>query len=166
MEKKERVKSDLVTQSQNQNKRGREEVLSEYLLALVLQQSSPKIFLDKITPHLFTSPLYRQIFQYLGDFSTTGKFSIKKFIKFVPPEFTPAIDRSFLLTLPDNLLEEKCLPEVEKTIRELKILTLQKKMQEIAQKIRLAEKEKNEETLMTLKETFTKLTVELTEGKI
>lgn len=166
LEKKLKASPVAAIENKKGEKRDRGEILAEYLLALVLQQSAPEIFLDNITSSVIINPLYQKIFQLLRVFSSENKFSIKKFIEFVPSELIPAIDRSFLLTLPDNLSEEKFRLEIEKTIRELEILALRKNMDEIVQKIKLAEKEKKERELRVLKETFSKLTSQLQEVKI
>lgn len=146
-------------------KKDREEVLMEYLLALFIQSPTPKTFLPQIRKileeNLLKSPLYQKIFQKLEEFLQKEKFSIQKFVDCVLSELVPAIDRSFLLFLPPDLSEEGYLLEVEKTIKNLKVLLLRKKMQEAGKKIKIAEGTENERELTLLKENFGKLTTEL-----
>lgn len=150
-----------VVEEVRKDKRGREEILAEYLLALVIQSQNPGIFLPNISgvlkSKLLTSPVYQNIFQHLADFLKKKKFSIKEFIQVVPGQLVPTIDRSFLLLLPNNLVDEKYLFEVERTVGELRRFSLRQKIKETTEKIKLAEAEKNEQELSALKVNFGKL---------
>ncbi|MBI1919132.1 DNA primase [Candidatus Microgenomates bacterium] len=147
------------------DKRKREEVLLEYLLALVLQHPTPQVLLEKLDEDITTSSLYQKIIKELKRFwekDKDRKFSIKDLVAALPAELVPAVDRSFLLMLPSKLdLAGEYLAEVEKIVRELKKLLLKEKMQELSSKIRQAEKDKNESELEVLRKTFGELASQL-----
>lgn len=162
VEKKEGVREEP---SAIKEKRDREEVFAEYLLALLIQATDPKSLFVRVREAIKTiafprSLAFQKIFGYLDDFLTAQPFSIKKFVQFVPQELIPTIDRAYLLFLP-SVPNGKYLLEVEKTIRELKLFLLRNQMREVGEKIKRAEEERNERELAVLKESFKRLTLKL-----
>lgn len=158
-EKKE-TKFQPQVQTAPQVKKTREEVLAEYLLALILQSPVPQTFESYLEDSLFTSPLYQKIFAELKLFLAKieqSQFLIKEFVGAVPEELVPAIDRSFLLTLPESLTPPAYLTEFTKTASELKQLVLKEKMRHLSFKIKQAEEKKDEQELVILRQTASRI---------
>lgn len=123
-----RVKTDrrmapLKTQKMTEDtEKSRQEVLEEYLLALVLQYRRPMKFKIKIT-----QPAIKKIFSKLAQ---VKKFSLKAFYQNLPEELKETANRLYLKELGKIDIEK----EIEKTLKELEKLELKKKMQLLAAK--------------------------------
>jgi len=140
--------------AQSANWQTREQLLEEQLLALILQNEDPHAVMAddrlQMTDKYLSSPSVKRIFKLLIEYLTSlrGKFKIKDFIKTIPAELVQTVDRAYLLDL-GKTLEDKNLfsRELEKTILEIKKITLKKRLLSFAEKMKQAKK--GELTLLT-----------------
>jgi len=156
---KETVKADLKT------KKEREELLEEYLIALIVQNENSKKILEKLKDEFesleFKTLPYKKITEHLFTyFKTFEKLDSAKFSKVLPIEILDAFDKCLLLPLP-NLSEKDYEDEVEKVYTELSVLKLKDKLKEISQKIKDKEKEMDDEEVENLKKEFEKILSDL-----
>ncbi|MBI2074703.1 MAG: DNA primase [Candidatus Levybacteria bacterium] len=128
---------------QTKEKRLREEVLEEYLVALLLQGSDVKDVIKKVSKilsgfSLSVSSLQR-IFNDLSVFLDQYEFDRQKFEKTLPTELLSSYDVCYLLPLP-VFSQDKYKNEVERVANELKVLYLKNKIRQIGEKIKTKEK--------------------------
>lgn len=133
--------------------KSRQEVLEEYLLALLLQSKKPQDYLLLISPRLsssdFVSPPLEKIYQLLTSLvdnpksdvtlpqETDEKFTIAQFLKIVPAELAPQIDRLFLFeTNIDTENDTPVLAEIQNTAWELKEISLRAKLKVVSLQIK------------------------------
>ncbi|MEK7502423.1 MAG: DNA primase [Patescibacteria group bacterium] len=131
------------------DKRGRKEILEEYLLSLILQSESVddhfKLSNEILEDYEFELPSYKKIFENLKSyFINNPNFSIKLFAKALPKETIALFDTRYILPLPKFEEQGKYTQEIEKVVKELKVLDLKNKIKVIAQAINKKEKEKEE----------------------
>lgn len=144
--KKEIVNKDMVFEKKN--KRGRGEVLEEYLLALVIQDENPKEAMEKaktiLQDYKFEALSYQKIMTYLAlFFEKQTKFDNKEFLASLPQELIQAFDTCFLFPLPKFANNIKSKDEIEKVARNLRALFLKNKIRAITQNLKNEEKEQN-----------------------
>jgi DNA primase len=143
-------------------KRPKEEVMEEYLLALALQNDSPKQVLDIAIPILekvlkrdrACQKLIHLMYEYLQD---TTQFDNKIFIQSLPPELIETYDTCLLFPLPFFSDQTKILQEAQKLAQKLKITYIHQQMKELAQEITHKEEEGKEEVVSKLKKEFSEL---------
>lgn len=128
---------------QTKEKRLREEVLEEYLVALLLQGSDVKDVIKKVSKilsgfSLSVSSLQR-IFNDLSVFLDQYEFDRQKFEKTLPTELLSSYDVCYLLPLP-VFSQDEYKNEVERVANELKVLYLKNKIRQIGEKIKTKEK--------------------------
>ena len=130
----------------------RDEMLEEYLLALILQSDAPKELLQKTIDVLGDAMVkeraYQKLFGQLFDHAmTVASFDKAKFGGSLPEELRASFNTSLLFPVPsfsdDNSLEK----EVAKIAEDLRKLYLQKRMKDLAKTIQ-EEEEKEESTLL------------------
>ncbi len=126
-------------------KRAREEILEEYLLALIVQHETPGQMINHISVTIpefsFTGPAYKKVFDYLtGYCKVTSIFDPKKFASSLPPELLLAFDTCYLLPLPKFQDEDMYRREIIKSVKDLQTLILRKKIKIIGEKIKEKEK--------------------------
>jgi len=145
-------------------KRSKEEVLEEYLVALIVQSEKPKSAMQKaiviLSDSMSKDRAYHKIMDHLlGHFETTDSFDGKKFADGLPKELVSAYDTSLLFPLPIFDDEEKLLVEVEKAAQKLKIIYIQDKMKKLADEIKQEEikKKKEPKILEELKKQYSNL---------
>lgn len=150
MEKIGKKESDnLIIAKAQKDKKGRKEILEEYLLSLILQSENTKEYLrlcDEILgSYEFELPSYQKIFENLKSyFKNNQNFSSKLFSKSLPREVTSLFDTCYILPLTKFENAEKYTQELEKVACELRVLYLRNKIKIIAQTINKKEKEKEE----------------------
>lgn len=132
------------------DKRGRKEILEEYLLSLILQSESVdahfKFSSEALEDYEFELPSYKKIFENLKSyFKNNQNFSIKLFAKVLPKETIVVFDTCYILPLPKFEEKDKYTKELEKVAKELKVSDLKNKIKIIAQIINKKEKD-NQET--------------------
>lgn len=121
LEKREIVRDITVTPK---TQKAREEVLEEYLLALLVQDKEPMRHLDGLKKMLqvykFHIPVYQKILDQLFTFSQNHQqYDAKMFAHVLPAELLTAFDECFLLPLPKFTNEETYQQEVQKVAEEL-----------------------------------------------
>lgn len=144
--KKEVINKDLVFEKKD--KRGRLEILEEYLLSLIIQDDNPKEALGKakkiLQDYKFEALAYQKIINNLTIyFEKQETFDGKEFLVFLPQELVQAFDTCFLFPLPKFANNLKSKEEVEKVARELRALFLKNKIQAVAQDLKNEEKDQN-----------------------
>ncbi|HEX8965242.1 MAG TPA: DNA primase [Patescibacteria group bacterium] len=162
--KKEIVKQDIVIT--NKEKKPREEILEEYLLALLIQFSSPALLLPQLTQfldqYIWGTPAYGKIALKLKEAAIDNKaFTIKEFLATLPQELVGAFDTCFLLPLPEFKNDEYYAKEVQKTAEELFVVGIKRRIKDLTHKISILEKEENEEKLIALQEQLSPLLKQL-----
>ena len=162
--KKEIVKQDIVIT--NKEKKPREEILEEYLLALLIQFPSPALLLPQltkfITDYVWIIPSYGKVAASLKEASAdNAAFTIKSFLATLPQELVAAFDTCFLLPLPDFKNDEYYAKEVQKTAEELFVVGLKRQIKDLTKQISVLEKEGNEEKLIALQEQLSPLLKQL-----
>lgn len=127
-----------------QQKRDRQEVLEEYILALILQYKTPKeiffVVKNLLPDFSFKIKSYEKIFNALDMYLQNNEFSQQDFIKNLPTELTPAFDTCFLLPLPqlDDLASHE--KEAKKAAGELRSLFIKSQIKLIGDLIKDKEK--------------------------
>jgi hypothetical protein len=138
-------------------KRTREETLEEYLVAMVVQHSSPSFLLSGVKNILddypWTTPALGKIVEWLGS---------KNSLQGLPQELSHAYDVCFLLPLPTFNVDDY-IKEVEKTAQELRSLGLKKQVKELTVAITKAEKEGKSEEVERLSQTLSPLVAKLSQ---
>ncbi len=151
-------------------KRPRDEMLEEYLLALIIQSEKPKDMLNSAVAILSESMsrerAYQKILSHLleSPFVKTSEdkhFDHKEFGDSLPEELVPSYNTSLLFPLPLFEDQKKLLAEVEQTAANLKRFYLQKKLKDLGQEISEQEKEENDEQLEKLRKTYSELASQL-----
>ncbi len=133
-------------------KRAKEEILEEYLLALIVQSEKPKNAIQNAVGILSDSTntrdrAYHKIMDHLLSYlENTDNFDGKKFADGLPRELIPVFDTSTLFPLPAFESEEKLISEVEKASQKLKMVYLQEKMKKLANEIRKEEEKETDGT--------------------
>ena len=159
MQKKE-VENTLIQKVKDT--RPRQEILEEYLLALILQDVNPKKMFDNAIKNLsefvFTTPAHEKIFENLTSyFAETAVFNHEKFLKILPPELFAAFDRCYLLPLPILSTEDKYKEEMGKVASHLQLFFIRSKIKILGAAIQEKEKNGGDEELLTLREKFSRL---------
>jgi len=144
IEKKEVTKDNIIISKKD--KRSRIEVLEDYLMALIIQNENPKLFLEKITAILrdykFEGTSYKKIIDYIANFKN-GKFVGSEFLKVLPKELTVSFDTSYLFPLPKFDDNGKYITEAEIAAKELRALFLKNKIKEISLSLKTKEKKED-----------------------
>lgn len=139
MQKKESVGIQLVRQPKDTRKR--EEILEEYLLALILQAGSNvgNIFAkakETVGDFWVDGSSCKKIADHLDTYlQQSALFTVKHFFKTLPAELLPTADRCFLFPLPPFEKEAYYEREVLKAARELKELTVRSHIKSIGEAI-------------------------------
>ncbi len=146
-------------------KRERQEILEEYLLALILQGNKSNNFLEMANIELkdlnFQTPAIKKIMEQLEIDSSN---------KSMPLELLPIFDLCYLMPLPKFQNDEEYKMEFTKAIKELKNLLLRKKLVSLSSKIKekekalLAGKQEDDQELSSLKKEFNSLAPKLQEN--
>jgi DNA primase len=155
IEKKEVVKENVFVGKKD--KRSRKEILEDYLMSLLVQHDNPKIILEKcfliLKDYKFEANSYQKIMSYLSDyFKNNLNFSIKNFLNLLPKELADSFDASYLFPLIKPEEEDKYEEEVEKVTRELRVLFLKNKIQEISENLKKGEKDEDLRKVKELEE--------------
>jgi len=159
IKKKEVITQDVILPKQERN---REEVLEEYLVALLIQHPSPFLLLSTIREFIaeyqWLTPSLQKIVTNLDKFVATQKdFSTKALLTHLPRELLTAFDRCFLLSIPTLKNDEEYSRELKKIADTLSVLGLKRQIKLISDQIRRQEKEHNEETLAALEQSLSPL---------
>ncbi len=159
MQKKE-ITDTLVPKVKD--KKPRQEILEEYLLALILQYTHPKkMFSDaseNLSEFVFATPAHGKIFDSLiAYFAATDVFNQVKFLSVLAPELFAAFDRCYLLPLPIFASDEKYKEEMIKVTSHLQSFFIRSKIKTLGDTIHEKEKNGGNEELLQLREEFSRL---------
>lgn len=151
-----------VEQMIKKDKKTREELLEEYLVALILQSESPKIAsettLGYLSKALGKERAYQKILsQMMNYFTEHDRFDSKLFGDGLSKELLPAYDTCLLFPLPSFDNPEKQMQEIQKIAAQLRELYVKQRMKALAQAIDKNEKEANEEAVQRLRNEYSTL---------
>lgn len=140
-------------------KRDRQEILEEYLLALILQAEKTKEIFQKASKILsnisFKTSSIAKILQRLSVyFKNQETLNVKKFLDALPVELSSSFDLCYIFPLPKFFEEEKYEEEVIKVAEELRVLSLREKIKGLTEKIK---KEENSNELKLLRNELLRL---------
>lgn len=143
-------------------KRPKEEIMEEYLLAMIVQGRKPKELLEKavaiLSDTLKRDRAAQKIMYFLLKYvEGVDVFDGKKFGDSLPQELLATYDTSLLYPLAELPDENHELAEVEKLSKKLRFTYLQARLKILSEEIRIAEKDGNEEELTVLKKSYSDL---------
>jgi DNA primase len=158
----EKLQQPRIASAQQQvvkQKRSKEELLEEYLLALVLQSDSPKKALadamEILSEILPKERAYHKIMDHLlTHFERQDGFDSTVFGDALPQELVSIYDTSFLVALPHFADDKHAQEEIKKIALQLKRLYIQKKMKDLASEIKQKEHEGAENEAMSLRKKY------------
>jgi DNA primase len=142
--------------------RPREEVMEEYLLALILQSADPykmfKTVWEALAEHLPNKRAYQKFLYYLADFlEQKGKYDQAVFNNSLPAELLNTFNNVLLLPLSSFSDISKYITEMEKIANQLKTIYIKEKVKHLAELIKLKEAEGKEEEATVLKEDYARM---------
>ncbi len=136
----------------------REELLEDQLLSLIIQSENPKETYNKTISLLDLTDLciltVKKIMEILDIyFKKHEKLDIKQLEKILAPEITGTFDRAFMTDINDILSSKKHFDkELEDTIFEIKKISLRRKLNELATKIRQGEADEKDDAFKDYRE--------------
>jgi DNA primase len=159
LEKIQLPKLSQTQQSVVKQKRSKEELLEEYLLSLIVQNTEPKKALDTAMQVLAEvmpkERAYHKIMDHLlSHFQRQEGFDSNSFGDGLPQELVATYDTSFLVTLPHFLDDVHVEEEIKKTAQQLKRLYIQKLLKDLASEIKQKEKEGLEDDATSLRKKY------------
>lgn len=147
--------------------RTRQELLEEYLIALLLHIPKDHIFVPGFLETLLISETLRQMYVllvlYLDAISFKARsFEINEFIKDMPAELLSEVDRLYLTELDEKLRDSQVWQkEVDGVVSELKKALIRASLEKLSLEIKNAETFGKIEVLETLNRRFRDLSVKL-----
>jgi DNA primase len=143
-------------------KRDKEELLEEYLLALIIQDEAPKIALanamDILAEVMPKERAYHKIMDHLlSHFERHENLDTHIFGNGLPKELVPTFDTGFLVALPQFLDEKQALEEVRKTSLQLKRLYIQRRLKILSTAIKQKEQEGLEDDAAKLRKAYSEI---------
>lgn len=149
-------------ESEAKQKRSKEELLEEYLLALIIQNDNPKKILEEtmkvLSDIMPKDRAYHKIVDHLLDhFENNSQFNSSSFGDGLPKELAPSYDTGFLLTLPNFIDEKHAREELMKTAQQLKRIYIQKKLRELSLEIKQKDEEGEEDAATILRKRYSEL---------
>lgn len=145
----------------------RREMLEEYLVALLLKIPSDLTFVPSFPETLFTTEQFKSVYVllvlYLDAISFQAKsFMISDFVKTLPNELIPMVDRLYLLQIDDKLGNSRSWEiEVRVVVTELKKALVKASLEKLSLQIKSAQSFGKIEILETLNKRFRDLSVKL-----
>lgn len=149
--------------AQAKQKRTKEELLEEYLLALIIQNDKPKVALEHamnvLSDIMPKDRAYHKIIDHLLEhFTKENHFDSSSFGDRLPKELVPSYDTGFLLTLPQFVNEKFAEEEIAKTAQQLKKVYIQKRLKELSSEIKEKDEAGADEEAANLRKTYSELT--------
>lgn len=165
MNRLKRKEAPVVEKVESKEKKSKEEVLEEYLFALIIQHQKPIIMAQKAVETIGTvftqDRAYQKLLMHLQSAPLDGQFSTKGFGNSVPKELVPSYDISLLTSLPKFLDDKNYDEEIESVTRKLKLLYVQKKLKELATEIHQMEEDGQEEEANVLRQAYSDISSQL-----
>lgn len=155
------------------DKKLREELLEQYLLALIIQAENPKTAINTVMPILnkikdieFKAPSYQKILDYLIDYykihnGQKNQFDSGQFLKTIPKELVESFDNCFIFPLPKFDGVDEHIMELKKVAEELRVLRVRSSIKTLSSKIKEKEELGEEKDASLLKEEFSHLISQL-----
>ncbi len=142
--------------------KSREEKLEEYLLALILQDTTPEKHFasswQKLQPFMAKQRASQKLFYVLAGFYENMKDGARDTLQsYIPTELLAPYNIALLLPLPAFENDEKLHVEVEKTATQLREMYIKEKIKQITEELKEKEIEKDEENTQKLKEVYSQL---------
>lgn len=155
-------------QSQTQRSfRSRQELLEEYLLALLLKVPSHLTFVPQFPETIFINESFRSIYVllviYLDAISFKGdSFNINEFVKTLPEEYVHLVDKLYLMEIDEKLESgDNWQQEVKKVVAELKRILIKSSLEKLSADIKNAQVFGTIEQLEVLNRKFRDLSLKL-----
>src|SRR3989344_4514525 len=145
----------------------RRKLLEDYLLSLLLHLPENHIYVPNFPETLFTQEelkgVYVVLVLFLDSISFKGtSFKITEFIKTVPPELAPIIDKLYLMQIDERLEDPKVWQkEIDLVISQLKKMLIKSSLEKLTLQIKNAQEFGKIETLEVLNKRFRDLSVKL-----
>jgi len=164
-EKKTRVERQLVKEVKKEEaEKSREERLSEYALALVLQREDlVRRLVKQVEEKWLAEGAVKKVIKRLKEWLKKGrKWQVNRFVKSLEAELVGVVDEAYLTELGKSLEDDDRLEaELEKTMEELRKMGLKTEMRRLSEMIREVEKGKDKKKLMRLQKKFVEVSREL-----
>ncbi len=145
------------------SRKNKEEVLEEYLFALIIQHSTPihmaQHTMQSLSLVFEKDRVYQKLLSLLSSASADGTFSSKSFGDTLPKELSSSFDTSILYPLPPFIEEKQHTEEIHVITKKLKQLYVQKHLKQLATEIQEND-EKGEDT-DELKKRYSELSSQL-----
>lgn len=141
----------------------REEILEIYLLSLIFQSQQPKKNLSLVRTQLknvaLSTPVLEKVLKHLESYQQPSvDFDIADFTKVLPVELHVPFDTAYLSPIPEFSDRSTFEKELSKITQQVRTESVRKKLRQIGEFIKEAEKEKNEDKIREYEEEFGKLT--------
>ena len=164
-EKKTRVEGQVFKKVKKEEaEKSREERLSEYVLALVLQREDlVKRLVKQVEEKWLTEGAVKKVISKLKEWmKRQRKWQVNRFVKSLEAELVGVVDEAYLTELGKGLEDDERLEaELEKTMEELRKIGLKTEMRRLSEMIREVEKGKDKKKLMRLQKKFVEASKEL-----
>lgn len=165
MNRLKRKEAPVVEKVESKEKKAKEEILEEYLFALIIQHQKPISMAQKAVETIGTvftqERAYQKLLMHLQSAPLDGQFSTKGFGNSVPKELVPSYDISLLTSLPKFLDDKNYDEEIESVTRKLKQLYVQKKLKELATEIQQMEEDGQEDEANVLRKAYSDISSQL-----
>ena len=147
----------------SKQKRAKEELLEEYLLALIVQSAYPKKALQEtmqiLSDIMPKDRAYHKIMDHLlNHFEKHDHFDSNTFGNSLPTELVSTFDTGFLVSLPQFIDEKHEEEELQKVAYQLRRIYIQKKLKVLASEIKQKEQEGKEQEAGMLQKQYSSLT--------
>jgi len=145
----------------------RRKLLEDYLIGLILRLPHDHTYIPNFPETLFTQEELKQVYVllviFLDSISFKGKaFKITDFIKSVPLELAPLVDRLYLMQIDEKLEDKKIWQkEIETVVGELKKMLIRSSLEKLSLQIKNAQEFGKIEQLDLLNKRFRDLSVKL-----
>lgn len=159
-------KPQKVVREVNTRRKNREEILEEYLLALVVQSEDVGKAVGEVQEVMgnitFLSVPIARIIEFLEGYAKTHeRISMQDLAQKIPSELVSTLDTSFLAPLPEFENAGKYTQELVRIAHEVKTLAVREQLKRLSEEIKIFEKNKEEKKLLALQEKFQQLTSKL-----
>lgn len=144
-----------------EGKKGRREILEDYLLQLVLAYQPDKIY-EATFVQVFQTPLAVMFIEKARAWhkeNPNSNLRSAKFLQELPPELKDYASTVFLAQLD----KEKAAGEIERTLRLIKTLNIKEQITKISQQIQEAERKRNRKQITKLEKELARLSKQLSE---
>jgi DNA primase len=147
--------------------KSRQEMLEEYLLALLFKAPADLTYVPQFPETIFMGEIYRSIYVllvlYLDAIAfKTSAFNIGEFVKTLPPELVSIVDRLYLTEIDDKLSSSKIWQdEVNFVVAQLKRVLIRASLEKLSSEIKNAQAFGKIELLEVLNRRFRDLSVKL-----